>query len=61
VLDTIGVEAEFQRQNVATSLLTQMLNQLGSFTRGTGSHRGRVNNTTLIAFSIGQGSSPRKI
>jgi ribosomal protein S18 acetylase RimI-like enzyme len=50
VLDTIGVEAEFQRQNVATSLLTQMLNQLSSLRVERVRTVVEWNNTTLIAF-----------
>jgi len=50
VLDTIGVEAEFQRQHVATSLLTQMLNQLSSLRVERVRTVVEWNDTTLIAF-----------
>ncbi len=58
VLDTIGVEAEFQRQNVATSLLTQMLNQLGSLRVERVRTVVEWNNTLLIAFLDRSGFKP---
>ena len=58
VLDTIGVEAEFQRQNVATSLLTQMLNQLSSLRVERVRTVVEWNNTMLIAFLDRSGFKP---
>jgi ribosomal protein S18 acetylase RimI-like enzyme len=58
VLDTIGVEAEFQRQNVATSLLTQMLNQLSSLRVERVRTVIEWKNTTLIAFLDRSGFKP---
>ena len=51
VLDTIGVDSEFQRQNVATSLLAQLLSQLSSLrVERVRTVVGVRNNTSLIAF-----------
>lgn len=58
VLDTIGVESEFQRQNVATSLLTQMLNQLSSLRVERVRTVVEWNNATLIAFLDRSGFKP---
>jgi ribosomal protein S18 acetylase RimI-like enzyme len=58
VLDTIGVDSEFQRQNVATSLLTQMLNQLDSLRVERVRTVVEWNNATLIAFLDRSGFRP---
>jgi ribosomal protein S18 acetylase RimI-like enzyme len=54
----LDVEAEFQRQNVATSLLTQMLNQLSSLRVERVRTVVEWNNTTLIAFLDRSGFKP---
>ncbi len=58
VLDTIGVDAEFQRQNVATSLLAQLLSQLSSLRVERVRTVVEWNNTSLIAFLDRSGFKP---
>ena len=58
VLDTIGVESEFQRQNVGTILLAQMLSQLGSLRVERVRTVVEWNNATLIAFLDRSGFKP---
>ena len=58
VLDTIGVDLEFQRQSVATCLLTQMLNQLSSLRVERVRTVVEWNNATLIAFLDRSGFKP---
>ena len=58
VLDTIGVESEFQRQNVGTSLLAQMLAQLSSLRVERVRTVVEWNNATLIAFLDRSGFKP---
>jgi ribosomal protein S18 acetylase RimI-like enzyme len=58
VLDTIGVDSEFQRQHVATSLLSQMLNQLSSLRVERVRTVVEWNNTTLMAFLDRSGFKP---
>jgi ribosomal protein S18 acetylase RimI-like enzyme len=58
VLDTIGVDSEFQRQNVATSLLAQLLSQLSSLRVERVRTVVEWNNTSLIAFLDRSGFRP---
>jgi ribosomal protein S18 acetylase RimI-like enzyme len=58
VLDTIGVDAEFQRQNVATSLLAQLLTQLDSLRVERVRTVVEWNNVSLIAFLDRSGFKP---
>ena len=58
VLDTIGVDSEFQRQNVATSLLAQLLSQLSSLRVERVRTVVEWNNTSLIAFLDRSGFKP---
>jgi ribosomal protein S18 acetylase RimI-like enzyme len=58
VLDTIGVDSEFQRQNVGTILLAQMLSQLGSLRVERVRTVVEWNNATLIAFLDRSGFKP---
>ena len=58
VLDTIGVDSEFQRQNVATSLLAQMLSQLSSLRVERVRTVVEWNNTSLIGFLDRSGFRP---
>jgi ribosomal protein S18 acetylase RimI-like enzyme len=58
VLDTIGVDSEFQRQSVATCLLAQMLNQLSSLRVERVRTVVEWNNAMLIAFLDRSGFKP---
>jgi ribosomal protein S18 acetylase RimI-like enzyme len=58
VLDTIGVDPEFQRQGVGTSLLAQMLAQLGSLRVERVRTVVEWNDATLIAFLDRSGFKP---
>lgn len=58
VLDTIGVDAEFQRQNVATALLAQLLTQLDSLRVERVRTVVEWNNVSLIAFLDRSGFKP---
>ena len=58
VLDTIGVDSEFQRRNVATTLLAQLLSQLSSLRVERVRTVVEWNNTSLIAFLDRSGFKP---
>ena len=58
VLDTIGVDSEFQGQHVGTSLLAQMLSQLSSLRVERVRTMVEWNNATLIAFLDRSGFKP---
>jgi ribosomal protein S18 acetylase RimI-like enzyme len=58
VLDTIGVDSEFRGQHVGTSLLAQLLSQLGSLRVERVRTVVEWNNATLIAFLDRAGFKP---
>ncbi|MGO9356471.1 MAG: GNAT family N-acetyltransferase [Xanthobacteraceae bacterium] len=58
VLDTLGVDAEFQRQKVGTVLLTQLLSQLSNLRVERVRTVVEWNNATLIAFFDQSGFKP---
>jgi ribosomal protein S18 acetylase RimI-like enzyme len=58
VLDTIGVDSEFQGQHVGTSLLAQMLSQLSSLRVERVRTMVEWNSATLIAFLDRSGFKP---